>query len=106
MRISDWSSDVCSSDLHSAGVNLVADGHMAAMTDTLAAPAGFTIEVKHSRFLAQAAAVDSPASALAFMAGVSDPAATTTCWAWRLDDQYRSHDRGDTPRTARHTRLV
>src|SRR3546814_15463455 len=67
---------------------------MAAMTDTLAAPAGFTIEVKHSRFLAQAAAVDSPASALAFMAGVSDPAATHNCWAWRLADQYRSSDDG------------
>ncbi|MDQ2703047.1 MAG: IMPACT family protein [Pseudomonadota bacterium] len=70
------------------------------MTDTLAGTAAFTLEVKHSRFLAQAAPVDSPGAALAFMARVSDPGATHNCWAWRLDDQYRSSDDGEPAGTA------
>jgi len=70
------------------------------MADTLAGPAAFTLEVKHSRFLAQAAPVDSADAAQAFMATVSDPAATHNCWAWRLDDQYRSSDDGEPAGTA------
>src|SRR3546814_5515706 len=34
------------------------------------------------------------------MAAVSDPAATHNCWAWRLDDQYRSSDDGEPAGTA------
>nr|MBO2468639.1 IMPACT family protein [Xanthomonadaceae bacterium] len=60
------------------------------MTDTLAAPASHATEVRHSRFLAQAAPVESPEEALAFIARVSDPDATHNCWAWRIGQDYRS----------------
>lgn len=63
-----------------------------ASLDTLAARATHTLEVKHSRFLAQAAPVDTPDAALAFLAEVADPAATHNCWAYRLDASYRSSD--------------
>ena len=70
------------------------------MTDTLAGPADFLLEVKHSRFLAQAGPVDSAEAAHAFMATVADPAATHNCWAWRVGDQYRSSDDGEPAGTA------
>ena len=70
------------------------------MTDTLAGPADFLLEVKHSRFLAQAGPVDSADAAQAFMATVADPTATHNCWAWRVGDQYRSSDDGEPAGTA------
>jgi len=70
------------------------------MTHTLAAPASHALEVKHSRFLAQAAAADAPAEALAFIARVSDPDATHNCWAWRIGQDYRSGDDGEPAGTA------
>ena len=70
------------------------------MTDTLAGPADFLLEVKHSRFLAQAGPVDSAEAAHAFMATVADPTATHNCWAWRVGDQYRSSDDGEPAGTA------
>lgn len=70
------------------------------MSDTLAAPAAFTLEVKHSRFLAQAAPVKTPEAALAFLVAVSDTAATHHCWAWRLGANYRSSDDGEPAGTA------
>ncbi|GHA70076.1 IMPACT family protein [Cognatilysobacter bugurensis] len=68
--------------------------------DTLAARASHSLEIKHSRFLAQAASVESPDAALAFLAEVSDPAATHNCWAYRIDAQYRSNDDGELAGTA------
>ena len=62
--------------------------------DTLARRASHTIDVKHSRFLAQAAPVDSPAAALAFFEEVGDPAATHNCWAYRIGSEYRFNDDG------------
>lgn len=70
------------------------------MSDTLAAPAAFTLEVRHSRFLAQAAPAETPEAALAFLAGASDGAATHNCWAWRLGANYRSSDDGEPAGTA------
>jgi uncharacterized YigZ family protein len=70
------------------------------MSDTLAAPAAFTLEVKHSRFLAQAAPVETPEAALAFLAAASDTTATHNCWAWRLGANYRSSDDGEPAGTA------
>ena len=65
------------------------------MTDTLAAPATHALEVRHSRFLAHAAPVDAPATAMAFIARASEPEATHNCWAWRIGQEYRSSDDGE-----------
>lgn len=62
---------------------------------TLAAPARHEILVRKSRFLAQAAPADSETVARAFIAAVSDPAATHNCWAWRIGAEYRSSDDGE-----------
>ena len=64
-------------------------------TTTLAAPARLDIDIKKSRFLAQAAPVASPEEALAFLARVGDPAATHNCWAYRIGAEYRSSDDGE-----------
>jgi uncharacterized YigZ family protein len=70
------------------------------VSDTLAAHAAFTLEVKHSRFLVHAAPVETAEAALGFLAAVSDPGANHNCWAWRLDANYRSSDDGEPAGTA------
>lgn len=67
---------------------------------TLAERASLAQEVKHSRFLALAAPVESPEAALAFFAEVGDPAATHNCWAYRVGAQYRFNDDGEPAGTA------
>ncbi len=67
---------------------------------TLAVPATHLLEVKHSRFLAQAVPIDSADAAQAALAPLCDPAATHNCWAWRVGAQYRSSDDGEPAGTA------
>jgi uncharacterized YigZ family protein len=70
------------------------------MSDTLAARAAHTLEVKHSRFIVHAVPVQTPEAALAFLDEVADPAATHNCWAYRMGNQYRSSDDGEPAGTA------
>jgi putative IMPACT (imprinted ancient) family translation regulator len=68
--------------------------------DTLAAPAQYLHEVKHSRFLVQALPILSAEAAQRSLSDLSDADATHNCWAWRLGDQYRSSDDGEPAGTA------
>ena len=70
------------------------------MSDTLAAVATSSLEIKHSRFITHAAPVQSPEQALAFIAQGSDGDATHNCWAYRIGGEYRSSDDGEPSGTA------
>lgn len=73
------------------------------MSDALLALAGrcrHEQDIKKSRFLAQAAPVDTPEQALAFVQEVGDPAATHNCWAYRIGQAYRFNDDGEPGGTA------
>jgi uncharacterized YigZ family protein len=67
---------------------------------TLAASATHAIEVKHSRFVAQALPVESSEQAMQALAAVSVADATHNCWAWRIGGDYRSNDDGEPAGTA------
>ena len=68
--------------------------------DTLAEPARHEIEVRHSRFLANAAPIASIDDAASFLKRVSIADASHNCWAWRLGGDYRSSDDGEPAGTA------
>ena len=73
------------------------------MSDTLSTLAGACRQqqdIKKSRFLAQAAPVESSEQALAWLREVSDPVATHNCWAWRIGQDYRFNDDGEPGGTA------
>ena len=57
-------------------------------------------EIKKSRFLAQAAPVESTEQALAFVREAGDPIATHNCWAYRIGQDYRFNDDGEPGGTA------
>jgi uncharacterized YigZ family protein len=67
---------------------------------TLAAPCAHEDIIRKSRFLAQAAPMTDAAAAMAFIAAVSDNAATHNCWAWRVGQDYRFNDDGEPAGTA------
>ena len=67
---------------------------------TLDVECTFAEEIKKSRFIAHAAPAVSPEEALAFIARRSDPSATHNCWAYRVEQQYRSSDDGEPGGTA------
>ncbi|HEY1137470.1 MAG TPA: YigZ family protein [Xanthomonadaceae bacterium] len=70
------------------------------MLDTLSGPASHLLEVKHSRFLAQAVPTTSAEEAQSALGALGDPTATHNCWAWRVGAQYRSSDDGEPAGTA------
>lgn len=73
------------------------------MTDTLytlAAACQHSEDIKKSRFLAQAAPVQTSVQALAFLRQVSDATATHNCWAYRIGQDYRFNDDGEPGGTA------
>jgi uncharacterized YigZ family protein len=67
---------------------------------TLVAPARHLVDIKKSRFLAQAIPIASPDAAHSALAHIREPSATHHCWAWRLGDHYRFHDDGEPAGTA------
>lgn len=70
------------------------------MSETLQQPVRFDLEVKKSLFRCQAAPVESPEQALAFLHTVQDRDATHNCWAYRIGQQYRFSDDGEPGGTA------
>lgn len=67
---------------------------------TLAAPARFVLEAKKSRFLAQAAEVETAEQAMAWLRDIADPDATHNCWAYRIGSAYRFSDDAEPGGTA------
>lgn len=67
---------------------------------TLAGACVHSIEVKKSRFMAQAFSCDSAESALRGIEAISVPDATHNCWAYRVGPAYRSSDDGEPAGTA------
>jgi len=67
---------------------------------TLSAPAQLAQEIRKSRFLANAAPVETEPAAMEFLARVADRAATHNCWAWRIGTRYRFSDDGEPGGTA------
>jgi uncharacterized YigZ family protein len=70
------------------------------MKITLAEPYTLEQHIQKSRFIAKAAPVESPASALEFLSSVSEPAATHNCWAYQIGLHYRFSDDGEPGGTA------
>lgn len=73
---------------------------MSEALSTLAQPCRHQEEIRKSRFLAQAAPVESIERALAFVREAGDPTATHNCWAYRIGQDYRFNDDGEPGGTA------
>ncbi|MBO1326411.1 IMPACT family protein [Acetobacter sp. TBRC 12305] len=72
------------------------------MTQTLTGPFSAELDIKKSRFLANAMPVGSVAEAEDFIARVAAgaPEATHHCWAWQVGPHCRCHDDGEPSGTA------
>lgn len=70
------------------------------MKITLAEPYTLEQHIHKSRFIAKAAPVESPESALEFLRSASEPAATHNCWAYQIRLHYRFSDDGEPGGTA------
>ncbi|MEO7916289.1 MAG: YigZ family protein, partial [Dokdonella sp.] len=68
--------------------------------ETLAAFAELSQEIRKSRFVARAAAIDTVAAAIAFIESASAADAGHNCWAYRIGDDYRFNDDGEPGGTA------
>jgi uncharacterized YigZ family protein len=66
----------------------------------LAAACRHVQDIRKSRFLAQAAPVQSVDQAMAFLREVADADATHNCWAYRIGQDYRFNDDGEPGGTA------
>ena len=73
---------------------------MSQTPQTLVAAFQHSLDIKKSRFLAQAAPVETSQQALAYVQRVSDPSATHNCWAYRIGQDYRFNDDGEPGGTA------
>lgn len=67
---------------------------------TLQAPHRYELEVRRSRFVAQATPLASLEVAPVFLQTVQDLQATHNCWAYKLGSQYRFSDDGEPAGTA------
>ncbi|HEX7369322.1 MAG TPA: YigZ family protein [Rhodanobacteraceae bacterium] len=62
---------------------------------TLAAPCSHAVEIKKSRFLAQAAPASSREAAMAFVDSLHGNGGGHHCWAYRIGQAYRFNDDGE-----------
>lgn len=60
-----------------------------------AAPCSHAVEIKKSRFLAQAATANSPEAAMAFVDSLRGNGGGHHCWAYRIGQAYRFNDDGE-----------
>jgi uncharacterized YigZ family protein len=67
---------------------------------TLLAASRHSEDIRKSRFLAQAAPVETAQQALVYVQQVSDLSATHNCWAYRIGLEYRFNDDGEPGGTA------
>lgn len=73
------------------------------MTDTLytlSATASHSVDIRKSRFVAQASPIESASQAMAYVQQLSDVSATHNCWAYRIGQDYRFNDDGEPGGTA------
>ena len=73
---------------------------MAESLKKLSAAAAYQVEIKHSRFIVNAAKVENLSQTLEFFEAVSDPNANHNCWAYRIGASYRFADDSEPASTA------
>lgn len=68
--------------------------------NVLVGPCRYAQDIRKSRFLAQAAPMQSPEQALGYLREVAASDATHNCWAYRIGQDYRFNDDGEPGGTA------